>query len=266
MQTLQTVPPYLPRLAARYDLSDDDLRDQAERAAQSVQRLADAWALTGSADEFVLHKLRTIAKRHAVRLPNKGKLSEIVNRMRDPAWWRRSLRGRFKAVELHQIQAGAVHRRASPYVSPKALRRHQKQARRVAGQMAELVAVNQTTGEIIAMPDLIEGSLANPANRRRALMARIKGIEQHAHAKGHVGLFLTVTCPSRMHARLGESGAPNPNYAGTHPRAAQKYLNKVWGRATRGRGASRHRSLWPASRGASSRWLPALAHPGFCSC
>lgn len=233
MKAPPMVPAHLPRLAALYDRTDSDIGDQAERAAQSVQRLFDAWTLTGSPDDFVKAKLRTIAKRHAVRLPNKASVREIINRMCDPAWWRRALRGRFKAVELHQIQTGAVHRRASPYASAKALKRHQKQASRLAGQMAELVAVNQTTGELIPMPDLIEGSLANPANRRRALMARVKGIEQRAKAKGHVGLFLTLTCPSRMHARLGESGAPNPSYAGTHPLAAQRHLNKVWSRATR---------------------------------
>jgi len=242
MSTTQPIPTFLPRLAARYDLNDSDIAEQAEQAAQAVQRLADAWTIAGSPDGLVLHRLRRIAKRHAIRLPDKATLLEIVNRMRDPSWWRRALRYRFKAVELHQIQTGAVHRFASPYVSGKALRRHERQAARLAGQMAALEAVNQSTGEVVPMPDLIEKSLANPVNRRNALMARIKGIEVHAQSKGHVGLFLTLTCPSRMHARLGTSGAPNPNYNGTHPLKAHAYLRRVWSRTTR---AAAHQGLTP---------------------
>nr|WP_316641758.1 replication endonuclease [uncultured Roseateles sp.] len=233
MQTPQMIPHYLPRLAVAFDLADDDLGEQAELAAQAVQRLADAWILAGSPDNFVMHRIRRIAKRHAIRLPNKATLPEIVNRMRDPSWWRRALRQRFQAVELHQIQSGAVHRHASPYVSAKAMRRHERNAARLTRQMAGMEAVNQATGEVIHMPDLIEKSLSNPVNRRNALMARIKGIEASATAKGHVGLFLTITCPSRMHARYGKSGAPNPTYDGTYPTRAQAHLRRVWGKAMR---------------------------------
>lgn len=233
MQAPQTIPAHLPRLAARYDIPDDDLADQAERAAASVLRLADLWGRNGTADSAVLRSLRHIAKRHAIRLPDKAGLAERVNRMCDAGWWRRALRHRFKAVELHQIQTGAVHRHASPYVSAKALRRHERNAARLVRQMDGMEAINQATGEVIHMPELIEASLSNPVNRRNALMARIKGIEASATAKGHVGLFLTLTCPSRMHARHGKSGAANDRYDGTFPTRAHAYLCRLWGRAMR---------------------------------
>ncbi|MGQ3054328.1 MAG: replication endonuclease [Roseateles sp.] len=241
MSPAPTTPPNLGRLAERFDLSDDDIRDQAEKAAGSVRRLADLWERNGTDDAAVLRSLRAIAKRHAIRMPNKAGLAERINRMCDAGFWRRSLRYRFKAVELTAIQRGAVHAHASPYVSAKALRRHQRHAARMAEQMAALEAINQTTGESVSMPELIAASLANPAHRRSALMARIKGIETSATARGHVGLFLTLTCPSRMHPRLKASGVPNPVYDGRwFPTRAHRYLCQVWGRAMR---AAAHQGL-----------------------
>lgn len=241
MSTAPTTPPGLCHLAERFDLSDDDIRDQAEKAASSVRRLADLWGRNGTDDAAVLRSLRAIAKRHAIRMPNKAGLAERINRMCDAGFWRRALRYRFKAVELTAIQRGAVHAHASPYVSDKALRRHQRHARRITEQMAALEAINQTTGEAVPMPELVAASLANPAHRRSALMARIKGIETSASARGHVGLFLTLTCPSRMHPRLKKSGAANPVYDGLwFPTRAHRHLCKVWGRAMR---AAAHQGL-----------------------
>ncbi len=237
-----TVPAHLPRLADRFDLPDDDLREQAEKAAGRVQRLADLWAYHGTDPTVILKTLRRIAKRHGIYPPNQRGMQAQVSRMSDAGFWRRALRYRFKAVELTAIQRGAVHKHASPYVSEKALRRHERHAARMADQMAALEAINQTTGEACPMPDLIEASLANPANRRRALMARIKGIEIHATTKGHIGLFLTITCPSRMHARSSKTGAPNPTYDGTWPTKAHKYLCRVWARAMR---AAAHQGMQP---------------------
>jgi hypothetical protein len=234
---LPTIPPNLGRLAERFDLADADIRDQAEKAASAVRRLADLWERNGTADAAVLRSLRAIAKRHAIRMPNKTGLAERINRMCDAGFWRRALRYRFKAVELTAIQRGAVHAHASPYVSDKGLRRH----RRHTEQMAALEAINQTTGEAVPMPELVEASLANPAHRRSALMARIKGIETSAAARGHVGLFLTLTCPSRMHPRQRKTGAPNPAYDGRwFPTRAHRYLCRVWGRAMR---AAAHQGL-----------------------
>lgn len=238
----QTIPAHLPQLAERFDLSDDDLREQAEKAAEGVRRLADFWTLNGTDPALILKTLRRIAKRHGIYPPNQRGMQAQVNRMCDAGFWRRALRHRFKAVELTEIQRGAVHKHASPYVSNKSLRRHTRHANHLAEQMAALEAINQTTGEAVPMADLIEASQANPCNRRRALMVRIKGIEASALSKGNVGLFLTITCPSRMHPRSSVTGAANPTYDGTWPTKAHKYLCRVWANALR---AAAHEGIEP---------------------
>lgn len=66
MSAPATTPPNLWRLAERFDLADADIRDQAEKAATAVRRLADLWERNGTADAAVLRSLRAIAKRHAI--------------------------------------------------------------------------------------------------------------------------------------------------------------------------------------------------------
>lgn len=72
--------------------------------------------------------------------------------------------------------------------------------------------------------------MANPKNRRNELMCRIHGFETIANELGHVGEFLTIPCPSKMHARQAKSNRPNPKFDGTPPNQAQRYLSQVWAR------------------------------------
>lgn len=223
----------LPAMAAAFDLTDDEIRSAADRAASSVQRLAaSAWLPSGTPGDVVMRTLRRIAKRHGVPHPNKNGFQQWLNRMTDPAWWRRALRNRFRTVELNQIQRGAVHRHAGVYVSNKAMRRFERNRKHLAELLASLDLVNQATGEVLPLQDIVEASQANPANRRRAMMARIKGIEAHAKAQGHEALFVTITCPSRMHPRH-VTGERNERYDGSNPRQAQAYLGRLWNSAMR---------------------------------
>lgn len=60
-------------------------------------------------------------------------------------------------------------------------------------------------------------------------MVRMAGVEEYALQHGFVGEFHTITCPGRMHARFSKAGDENPEYDGTSPAAAQKYLTTQQG-------------------------------------
>lgn len=222
----------LPVMAEAFDLPEQEIMDAAERAADSVQRLANQWQQADTPQPLVMRTLRRIARQHKIDEPAKSGFRQWMNRMTDKYWWRRSLRKRLRVVEAHQIQRGAVHRRASAYASHKALTRFERNRKRQAALLQSLEACNQSTGEVIPLQDLIDASLSNPENRRKAMMARVKGVEARAKVQGHVALFLTITCPSRMHPRHA-SGAPNERHDGTTPRQAQTYLGRLWNRAMR---------------------------------
>ncbi|MFP3398796.1 replication endonuclease, partial [Brevibacterium sp. SIMBA_078] len=62
-----------------------------------------------------------------------------------------------------------------------------------------VLAINELD-QSYTLAELAELGLANPENRRAELMLRIADTEREAVRLGHVGLFLTITTPSRFHA------------------------------------------------------------------
>ena len=79
------------------------------------------------------------------------------------------------------------------------------------------------SGEKMTLAEIASTGQANAENRRAELMTRISGFEQLATKHKHKAEFITVTCPSRMHA-VTSNGANNPKYDKTTPAMAQSYL------------------------------------------
>ncbi|EOI6866760.1 replication endonuclease [Yersinia enterocolitica] len=150
-----------------------------------------------------------------------------IARLINPDWWERKLwRLRNDWRESQLRAAGMIHKRAAPYVSKEALADwiEQKRRNREFFKRHELV---DSEGNTVSLEAMVDASISNPTIRRHELMARMKGIELVAQARGDVGVFYTITCPSKYHAN-NQSGHANPKWNHSTPPQAQSYLTKLW--------------------------------------
>lgn len=160
-------------------------------------------------------------------------LRGLLRRACCPHWWRRVLRRlHAQAVESTARTMGLVHKRAGLYVSNESARRRAQQRERNARALESVHALNDS-GQAYTLAELAAKGPANREIRRHELMTRIAGFELIARHSGHVALFVTVTCPSRMHAMRTAPGGgvePNPRFDGTRPDQAQQHLRTQWAR------------------------------------
>lgn len=150
-----------------------------------------------------------------------------IARLINADWWERKLwRLRNDWRESQLRAAGMIHKRAAPYVSKEALADwiEQKRRNREFFKRHELV---DSEGNTVSLEAMVDASISNPTIRRHELMARMKGIELVAQARGDVGVFYTITCPSKYHAN-NQSGHANPKWNHSTPPQAQSYLTKLW--------------------------------------
>ena len=223
----------LPRHSYRLAADNDELVDFAAAKAKACARLAAS--LKGSEERY-----RVLAKfvhDHGLQPPDpigSITLTGAVARMTDELWWRRAVRSSHgRTTEKVARDLMLVNNDAGIYSSDETLFRRRGQKRRNRQMLEELLAINEQ-GDSYTLAELSDLSTSNPTIRRSELMVRIAGFEQVADQLDHVGEFITLTCPSRMHrAKLaGGKGkaVENPKFDGTTPREAQAYLSRVWSR------------------------------------
>jgi len=222
------------------------------------------WGITAPYSTRIDKIKADIAKNHlkpcSKRLPLEDieKLEEFIVRLRERGvlrmhcekWWYRKLKRIKDQTNEHiLIVIGEVQKKISPYVSAQALQewKNQQKANRSYLESMELVksCSNENGDEWEYVPtitymdekgheqvrnatlaDFADASSSNPRNRFIELMVRCKGLENLALDDGYIGLFLTITSPSKYHASA--KGESNPKYIGVTPKQTQAFLVNQW--------------------------------------
>lgn len=159
-----------------------------------------------------------------------------LDRLINPDWWSRKLRLRRTHWREHlYIAAGQVNKNVSPYLSKSAHRDWQSQRHANIEYLKSCELEDADTGERISLIDKVLHSVANPAIRRHELMNAMAGIEKAALEMGCVGVFYTLTAPSKYHPsgvkKKGRAGVQfNRNWSkdAYTPKETQQYLTHTW--------------------------------------
>jgi len=160
-----------------------------------------------------------------------------LQRLVNSEWWERQLKAlRTRWREALLIAAGEVNRNKYPYASKQAIR--DVQTRRLANMeyLKGCDLENVATGERFDLIDKVMASISNPEIRRMELMSTIAGIEKYAASERHVGMFITITTPSKYHPTRVVGKEDDPKVQFNHnwdleafsPKDGQRYLVDIW--------------------------------------
>jgi hypothetical protein len=212
----------------RIPLADDQGRitggPAIYRAADEAARTAWTLCATLGTADAILAAIAAMCERRGIAPPQGDTDDEKIARALDKAWWKRHLRTEWtRRFEHTSIQLGMTYRNTDPYVSRETAIMQDAQNRANAELLEQRTATNEH-GQTFTVAELAAKGMGNKTLRRGELMTRIRGFEECADHLRDVGMFWTITCPSKFHS----VGGTNAKYNGATPRDAQAYLVGVW--------------------------------------
>ncbi|WP_339614857.1 replication endonuclease [uncultured Gilvimarinus sp.] len=213
---------------------DDELRDFAKWHSHNLEKLIIRKVRRGSsktviqlAIDYLEHRGLTFPLDNPFEA-SQEEIAGAIARVKCDLWWRQKLR-KLQDIKMEtvQIEMGQVNKVAGIYASHNCVKRKFAQAARNKDVLAQYVAENDL-GQSFTLLDIAERGVSNPVNRRNELMTRIAGFEAIGKARGHKGVFVTLTAPSKYHSFLSKPCVSNPKYQSLTPADAQSYFNGQW--------------------------------------
>ena len=212
-----------------------------ELAGRARMHLADALKNGSSPFELLMDINKHVglsmwvpAFEHSVELKDGDSVySYILNRAIDDAFWLRIInRAVIATFESARRAAGMVSPHVSPYASF-SNRQWFKERQKRQAEWIEQMALESGEGkncETLDLKDVRNASIANPANRRYELMARIRGCQEYADSVGFIALFVTMTAPGKYHRlkKRGKYFIENHNWNCSAPIIAHHWISSVW--------------------------------------
>lgn len=229
IDAVETAQQVKPKSHRNIHLSDQAILLKSERLSLLARRL-----VRGIDQDQAYQAATALLSEQGLAVSPTMNKAGLIARVQDEQFWRRKLTTTQDREQEHfMLASGAVGRGLSAYVSDALFGRIRTRIQNSYKALERFVAVCEETQERIEMKDILKGSMANPIVRRTELMVRMRGFEDAAKRLGHVGMFYTLTCPSKYHAKTTDKhgkSIPNPAYQGFTPRQAQAYLTKLWAR------------------------------------
>ncbi|SUC35264.1 Bacteriophage replication gene A protein (GPA) [Providencia rustigianii] len=162
-----------------------------------------------------------------------------VQRLANADYWYRKLKAhRTQWIEALMIANMDVCINRHPYASKQAIRTVQAQRLSNMQYLQGMDIEDVETGERFDLFDKVMASVSNPEIRRMELMSQMAGIERIAKERGDIGMFITLTCPSKYHPTKQRRKGKDIDAVLNHkwkdeaytPKDGQQYLVKIWSR------------------------------------
>ncbi|EPO4248956.1 replication endonuclease [Vibrio cholerae] len=168
-----------------------------------------------------------IKKKHQTEADAERELEIAIRRCITPEWMlRKFLFLRAQYIEYAQIALGRVGKKKNQrkYISALSFSNWKAKQREAIAYIENMAVMNDETGEVFDLAEVVKRTTANPENRRIEMMVRSRGNEERAIDLGYEGVFVNWTLPSKYHPS-------SHKWNGSTIKEGHKNLMEQWQRA-----------------------------------